>query len=165
MVLQGRQFKVYMPKQSSEWGAQSSQKALNHALLKYFIRIKLKDLMLKTKKSENPSTRGAWVGACMEFFSLCRWAYRQNFVLSDSILAPANSTQFPLVPGSSTLSSSFFPVSFCISAWAFASFPCSPHHCASPWLLSALFSSGSSRCLLRWCLLDLSTFSCYFWYF
>lgn len=56
MVLQGRQsFAVDMPRQSSEWGAQNAQKVLNHTLLKCSIRIKLNDLMLKTKNLKIPA--------------------------------------------------------------------------------------------------------------
>lgn len=55
MGLQGRQsFEVDLPRQSAKWGAQNAQKALNHTLLKHFIRIKLKDFMFKAKNPKSP---------------------------------------------------------------------------------------------------------------
>lgn len=40
MGLQGRQsFEMDLPRQSAKWGAQKTQKALNHALLKCFVEL------------------------------------------------------------------------------------------------------------------------------
>lgn len=66
MGLQGRRsFKVDLPRQFAKWGA---QKALNNALLKCFIRIKLKDLIFK-KKSIKLREGGAGVRAYTWFSS------------------------------------------------------------------------------------------------